>query len=509
MVGSPPSRPLKFAGQILGARDETPYVTRCIEGVLPRYAPEDVGFETVEDVRLTGWEASSTDSAADEVWALVIAWSAEGLERLGEVALFGGAGPFVLGRGPEGDGVRVTFVRQRPGEQPAASPIEAKGISRDQVRFTPDDGLVATNVGRCKMFVNGEPQDEATLGEGDTLLLHNQLLLVCERRPARLAPLRSLPSDAVPAFGAADRFGIVGESSVIWGLRERAATVANTPEHVLVLGDSGAGKELAARLIHALSREGPFTARNAATIPDALVDAELFGNAKNYPNPGMAERAGLVGEADGGTLMLDEVAELPERSQASLLRVLDGGGEYHRLGDSSQRRSSFRFVGATNRSKEELKHDLLARLTSRILVPGLTDRRADIPLIARHLLAARCRETPAYAERFGGEQLRVAPQLMERLVRHPYTHHVRELSRLVSTALATSPGNFVALTEEVEAELGAPPTPVTRDVEPSAEDIQSALDVAKGSRAKAAKALGLSSRFVLYRLMKRHGLDAD
>ncbi len=471
-----------------------------------------MGAETVEDVRLSGWHSEAEDGPGREVFALVVAWSAEGLERLGDVALFGGRGPFVLGRGAEpgeSDAVRVTFVRQRPGEQPAVAPIEAKGISREQVRIAVgDDGLEVERVGRCRMFVSGAEVDASTMRPGDTLLLHNQLLLLCERRPATMAPLRAFPRDAVPEFGAADRFGIVGESPVVWSLRERAATIAATEDHVLVHGDSGAGKELVARSIHRLTGDGPFTARNAATIPDALVDAELFGNAKNYPNPGMAERAGLVGEADGGTLMLDEVAELPERSQASLLRVLDDGGEYHRLGDSTQRRSRFRFVGATNRSKEELKHDLLARLTARVMVPGLNDRRADIPLLVRHAIEARCRATPAYAERFGGARLRVAPDLVDRLVRHAYTHHVRELARHVATALATSPGNFVALTDALAEELGAP-VAASVEAEPTAEAIQAALEQAGGSRAKAARSLGLSSRFVLYRLMKRYGLDAD
>lgn len=470
-----------------------------------------MGVDTIEDAGLSGWNADASDAPEREVLALVVAWSAEGLDRLGDVALLGGRGPFVLGRGDvseSSDATRLRFVRQRPGEQPAVAPIEAKGISREQVHITLARGaLDVRRIGRCRMRVNGIESETGTLRPGDTLLLHNQLLLLCDLRPATMPPLRAFPRDAMPAFGRVDRFGIVGESPVVWSLREHAATIAATRDHVLVYGDSGAGKELVARTIHGLTGEGPFTARNAATIPDALVDAELFGNAKNYPNPGMTERAGLVGEADGGTLMLDEVAELPERSQASLLRVLDAGGEYHRLGDSSQRRSSFRFVGATNRSKEELKHDLLARLTARVVVPGLTDRRADIPLLVRHLLEERCRATPAYAERYGGERLRVAPDLMDRLVRHDYDHHVRELARYVGAALATSPGNFVALTDALAEELGAPSGSGDVEAEPSVEAVQAALAEAKGSRAQAARTLGLSSRFVLYRLMKRYGLE--
>src|SRR5690348_15490748 len=133
--------------------------------------------------------------------------------------------------------------------------------------------------------------------------------------------------------------------------------MARRPGHVLLTGASGTGKELAARAIHALSKRSGqrLVARNAATLPESLIDAELFGNAKNYPNPGMAERAGLVGQADGSTLFLDEIAELPSSSQAHLLRVLDDG-EYHRLGDGLARRSDFRLVAATNRDVSSLKH---------------------------------------------------------------------------------------------------------------------------------------------------------
>src|SRR5690606_25111169 len=129
-------------------------------------------------------------------------------------------------------------------------------------------------------------------------------------------------------------------------------------------------------------------------------DAELFGNVKNYPNPGMPERAGLIGEADGSTLFLDEIGDLPNAHQVHLLRVLDDDGEYQRLGESKVRRSSFRLVAATNRPFESLKHDFLARFTHRVTVPGLPERRDDIPLILDSILRRIAKRNATIAARF-------------------------------------------------------------------------------------------------------------
>ena len=175
------------------------------------------------------------------------------------------------------------------------------------------------------------------------------------------------------------------------------AFAAQAASHVLITGASGVGKELAARAVHALSAraDGPWVSRNAATLPDGLADAEFFGNAANYPNPGMPERPGLVGEAAGGTLFLDEIGELSEPLQAKLLRVADAG-EYQRLGEATPRHADFVLVGATNRDPSSLKHDLAARFPVRLHVPGLAERREDIPLIAEALLQRAVAKMPPW-----------------------------------------------------------------------------------------------------------------
>jgi len=260
-------------------------------------------------------------------------------------------------------------------------------------------------------------------------------------------------------------------------------------------------------------------ARNAATMPESLIDAELFGNANNYPNPGMAERPGLIGEADGSTLFLDEIGDLPERCQVHLLRVLDAGGEYQRLGTAQARHSAFRLVAATNRTPETLKPDFLARFTHRIEIPGLDERREDVPLMLAEILRRMARDNPPIAERFferRDDQIaepRLAPDLVVRLLQHSFTHHVRELERLVWLSIGTAEADYIGLTPEVEDELVASRTSareaetVATSAELDRDTIARALEDCGRSPTRAAKALGLKNRYVLLRLLKKHGLS--
>jgi DNA-binding NtrC family response regulator len=234
---------------------------------------------------------------------------------------------------------------------------------------------------------------------------------------------------------------------------------------------------------------------------------------KNYPNPGMPERPGLVGEADGSTLFLDEIGDLPEKCQVHLLRVLDDGGEYQRLGESTSRRSSFRLVAATNRAPELLKHDFLARFTHRLVVPGLVDRRDDIPLVLAEILRRTARDNAAIAARFFERRQgrvaepRLAPNFVVRLLRHPFTHHVRELERIVWLALGTAEADFIGITPAVEAELVASAESDVDITQLDRDTIAKALADNGRSPTRAAKALGLKNRFVLLRLLKKHGLS--
>jgi two-component system nitrogen regulation response regulator GlnG/two-component system response regulator HydG len=372
----------------------------------------------------------------------------------------------------------------------------------------PRDGrLEVESLGKCALVIDGEETSRGAVDEGAVLELKNALVLYVTRR-APLETCKAYPAPAF-AFGTADPCGIVGESAAAWELRDALAMAARGPHHVLLQGASGTGKELAARAFHHLSSraKGPFVARNAATFPEGLVDAELFGSAKNYPHAGSPERPGLIGEADGGTLFLDEIGELPQAMQAHLLRVLDAGGEHQRLGESRTRRADLRVVAATNRPLDSLKHDLVARFATRIQVPPFAERRDDIPLLCRHILARFAEDAPEIVQRLydtrdgGAPEARVDPRLISALLRHDFTHHLRELDRLLWLAVTTTREPFVALTPEVTAELRLP------TAEPDAESVRAALAAADGNVSRAAKKIACS-RFQLYRLMKRYGIAA-
>lgn len=193
------------------------------------------------------------------------------------------------------------------------------------------------------------------------------------------------------------------------------------------------------------------------TLPPSLLDAELFGHARDYPASGMPERPDLVGAAGRGHLLLDEIGELGTDLQAHLLRVLDAGGQYQRLGESQPRQADLRLIGATNRDPGALKHDLLARCGFRIVVAGLEARRSDIPLLVREHLGRTAREAPEVLARFRaaarGSRPLVEPRLLDALLRHEYAEHTRELHRLLGIALTSSPGDYLALTPAVEAAL--------------------------------------------------------
>ena len=441
------------------------------------------------------WEASVDSGAEERLPTVVLVAFPSRPERVGEVARIADEG--VLGRHGT-----LPWQQQRPGGARSRGPLQDPHLSRKQLRLSrAGEGLSVENLGRTPLLHNGLPAATCTARPGDTLALGNRVLLYVTVRPAELRGEVGAGHD----FGTPDSNGILGESEAAWVLRERVAFLARRAQHVLVTGESGTGKELVAQALHAGSSRSRhrLVSRNAATIPESLADAELFGNLADYPNPGMPGRPGLIGEADGSTLFLDELGELPLEQQARLLRVLDSG-EYTRLGEARPKRVDVRVIGATNRDPATLKHDVLARFPLRVALPPLADRREDIALLAPHLVRTITRDDRELAARFcDGPHPRIAVDFLRSLLTRSYRTHVREIQALLWASIGQSTGDTLCLPDTVDrAEPVSPDDPA--DLDP--DRIQAILDRHGGRQEPTWKELGLSSRHVLARLVKKHGL---
>jgi two-component system response regulator HydG len=226
---------------------------------------------------------------------------------------------------------------------------------------------------------------------------------------------------------------IIGHSPAIQAVRERIQRVADAPAPVIVLGETGTGKGIVARALHSDSRRAdqPFVSVNCAALPEALLESELFGYVKGAFTGAAADRAGLFAEADGGSLFLDEIGEMPPALQAKLLHVLESG-TVRPVGSTKEREIDVRIIAATHRNLVQaaragvFRADLLYRLdVVSIVLPALRDHREDIPAIAAHFLAA-CRAKYPKSEVSG-----FSAEAMDRLRRYRWPGNVRELAHLV------------------------------------------------------------------------------
>lgn len=488
---------------------------------------------------------------------LSILWSAREPARIGESASIIPGRVQVLGRAPQLQAGEepLRFLPTRPGRggqdlqagslaSPRSGDLQGEALSRRQLEFTWQGSmLMVRNIGRCPLWVNGALHGRARLRHGDTLHLQNQLvLLVLWREPqagAATVATGTSYGDSDTPFGVADADGLVGESAAMWRLRQQIAQHGPSEDHVLVIGPSGAGKELVAGALHRRSARagGPLVSENVATLPSSLATTLLFGNRRNFPNPGMEERPGLVGMAESGTLFLDEIGDMGSDVQPLLLRVMERSGEYVRMGDETKpRRANVRFIAATNRP-EGLRPELRRRFQREIHIPGLQARPEDIPLLARHLLLRQLAHRCELSRFFDGGQLRTDPRLIEQLVWHRYSTHVAELSFLLEQAIGSSGDDLLLpLSKEAlllrsshppPADIYPPPEPTPPSAIPSepeqpvdaerfvaparpgplpaASEAQQALDATAGSIVQAAKQLGIN-RHQLNRLIRRHGL---
>ncbi len=254
-----------------------------------------------------------------------------------------------------------------------------------------------------------------------------------------LAYRRDRTASAAPGGQGACAFqdcGIIGESPAIARAKRLIARAAESGAGVLILGETGSGKELAAKAIHANScrRDGPFVVVDCSNLSESLIESLLYGHVKGAFTGAHADHRGLVAEADGGTLFLDEVGELPLGLQKSFLRVLQEH-RFRAVGAVREQASDFRLVAATNRDLEAMtradafRSDLLFRLrTVEVALPPLRDRGADVLLLAEHCVRRAC-------ARYSLAPKRLAPQLESVLRGYPWPGNVRELGNVMESAV--------------------------------------------------------------------------
>ncbi len=282
-------------------------------------------------------------------------------------------------------------------------------------------------------------------------------------------------------------------------MMERIATAPRSP--VLILGETGAGKELLARELHRLSAgdAAPFVHVNCAALPESTVESELFGHERGAFTDARTARRGLVEIASGGALFLDEVGELPLALQAKLLTFLDGG-RFRRLGGTTELTSAARVIAATNRDLEAaiaagtFREDLWFRLSVfRLTVPPLRERREDVIPLAEHIVQSLGAE-------LGRRDVTLGPRARERLGRYPFPGNVRELRNVLERAVVLEPGRELELEhldasaphDEAPSDVFAvrgDPIPMEELERRYARFVLAQMD---GRRMEAAKALGLS-----------------
>jgi DNA-binding NtrC family response regulator len=311
-----------------------------------------------------------------------------------------------------------------------------------------------------------------------------------------------------------DRYRLVGSSTGMRRVVQLLEKVAPTDATVLICGASGTGKELVARALHYNSprHERPLVTVNCAALQETLLESELFGHERGAFTGAVSAKQGLIEVAEGGTLFVDEIAEMSPGMQAKLLRVLEDG-HYRRVGNTREAHADVRVLAATNRDLEEeqkagrFREDLFYRLdVVTIHLPDLRDRPEDIPELVAHFLATR---------RVGKQTFAIEPEALAALVNYDWPGNVRELANVLERAqilaadstigLGDLPENIGAAVLAGAVSAGSPHH--LREVE--RRHVQEVLRTEKGNKVHAARALGISRR-ALYRLIRKYGLrDAN
>jgi DNA-binding NtrC family response regulator len=303
---------------------------------------------------------------------------------------------------------------------------------------------------------------------------------------------------------------IIANSLAMDDVLSTVARVAPTECSVLIHGETGTGKELVARQVHALSLRAakPFVAVNCGVLSDELLANELFGHERGAFTGAAATKTGLIEAAEGGTLFLDEVTEMSPLIQVKLLRFLQER-EYLRVGGVQPRKADIRIVAATNREPElevaagRLRQDLYFRLNVvGIRMPPLREHKEDLPILISHFMER-------FAARMGKAAPRLSPEVLDCLLAHDFPGNIRELENVIERAMALSGGALIevgALPANLRAggnraAPGAPVEPLPTLAQLEKEHIMKVLSRCDGNRAQAAKILGID-RVSLWRKLR-------
>jgi DNA-binding NtrC family response regulator len=300
---------------------------------------------------------------------------------------------------------------------------------------------------------------------------------------------------------------ILGESDIIKKLKENIRIIAPTDASILILGENGTGKEMAARAIHRLSQrnKGTFMGVDMGAIPETLFESELFGHQKGSFTGALMDKPGRFEMAEEGTLFLDEIGNLPVTMQTKLLTVLEQRS-IRRIGSTNDIPINIRLISATNQplhqmiEKGSFRRDLLYRLnTIELVIPPLREREDDIPLLANYFLEEACRK-------YGKPGLEISRRSMKQLQQYHWPGNVRELQNTLARGVIMSEDKQVRF-DQLGSTGGAAASGVTLNIEEHEKTlIQKALNTNRGNVTRAAADLGID-RNALYRRMKKHGLQ--
>ncbi len=312
-----------------------------------------------------------------------------------------------------------------------------------------------------------------------------------------------------------DHYGIVGRSRAIQEVVRMATLVAQSRSTVLIVGETGTGKELVARAIHDKSaqRDLPLVRVNCAALPDALIESELFGHVRGAFTGAVANKKGRFALADGGSILLDEIAVIAPTVQAKLLRVLQER-EFEPLGSERTVKVDVRIIAATNRDLRQLvgegkfQEDLYYRLNViPITIPPLRERPEDIPALVEHFIRR-------HAGRAGKRIEGIAPDAMALLAGAPWPGNVRELENTIERAVVLAPDPVIRARDVLIFSAAAPGTTglpsalLKQNLEwTERETVRRALEAARGVKKDAAEAMGISQRALSYYLSK-HRIEA-